>query len=390
MRHALSIVSTGVMIFMMMAIYSCSKEPTVPSESTAPDARIIRHIPTLPDTAISTFKVFATGLINPRGLKFGPDGYLYVAEAGIGGTNSTVGDCKQVPAPVGPYTGGYTARISRISPDGEVETVAENLPSALDAEGSTLGVADVAFIGNTLYALLAGGGCSHGNPNTPNGIIRVNPDGSWKMIANLSEWQQNHPTAVIEEDDFEPDGSWYSMMSYHGNLYAVEPNHGEMVKITPDGKISRVVDISASYGHIVPTALDTRTNLFSPFYVGNLSTFPLSPGASKIFKVTQQGNISVWAEGFTAVLGITFDRFGHAYVLENTTNNPFPTPGTGDILRVNSFGLKVPIVKGLTFPTAMTFGPDGKLYVSNFGFGPPLGQVVQIEIPTLREMAMRQ
>src|SRR5919202_1290292 len=57
--------------------------------------------------------VFATGLDNPRGLTFGPGGQLYVAEGGKGGTNSTVGVCDQVPAPVGPYTGGFTARISK-------------------------------------------------------------------------------------------------------------------------------------------------------------------------------------------------------------------------------------------------------------------------------------
>ena len=33
--------------------------------------------------------VYATGLDNPRGLKFGPDGYLYVAEGGRG-ANVTV------------------------------------------------------------------------------------------------------------------------------------------------------------------------------------------------------------------------------------------------------------------------------------------------------------
>src|SRR5438067_8063771 len=37
--------------------------------------------------------VFATGLLNPRGLKWGPDGSLYVAEGGSGGTNSTAGRC---------------------------------------------------------------------------------------------------------------------------------------------------------------------------------------------------------------------------------------------------------------------------------------------------------
>src|SRR6476619_3510330 len=30
--------------------------------------------------------VFATGLNNPRGLKVGPDGLMYVAEGGVGGT----------------------------------------------------------------------------------------------------------------------------------------------------------------------------------------------------------------------------------------------------------------------------------------------------------------
>ena len=50
---------------------------------------------------VPTVKVFATGLNSPRGLRFGPDGNLYVAEAGTGGTNSTVGSCDQVPFPVG-------------------------------------------------------------------------------------------------------------------------------------------------------------------------------------------------------------------------------------------------------------------------------------------------
>jgi len=44
-----------------------------------------------------THSVYAKGLNSPIGLKFGPDGNLYVAEGGIGGTNSTVGQCEQVP-----------------------------------------------------------------------------------------------------------------------------------------------------------------------------------------------------------------------------------------------------------------------------------------------------
>jgi hypothetical protein len=73
--------------------------------------------------------VFASGFNNPRGLKFGPDGYLYVAEGGAGGSLSTIGLCKQVPD-AGPYTGDFTARISKVAPNGAVSTVVEGLPSS--------------------------------------------------------------------------------------------------------------------------------------------------------------------------------------------------------------------------------------------------------------------
>ena len=74
--------------------------------------------------------------------------------------------------------------------------------------------------------------------------------------------------------------------------------------------------------------------------------------------------------GFSAILGIDFDKAGGMYVLENTTGNPFPTPGTGDVIRIDPAGARRAIVTGLKLPTAMMFGPDNKLYISNVGFGP--------------------
>src|SRR5512143_3865992 len=78
-------------------------------------------------------QVIATGFNNPRNLRFGPDGYLYVAEGGAGGHLSTVGLCEQAagpPAGPGPYLGGFTARISKVDVStGTVTTVAHGLPS---------------------------------------------------------------------------------------------------------------------------------------------------------------------------------------------------------------------------------------------------------------------
>jgi hypothetical protein len=341
----------------------------------------------LSQVAQAGVSVFATGLNNPRGLKFGPDGNLYVAEGGIGGANSTEGCCEQVIPPVGPYTGSATgSRISKIDANGNRTTAVDNLPSSQTSAtaGSLIsGAADVAFIGNTLYILMGGAGCSHGVPQVPempNGVLRVNPDGSTELIANLSAFVMAFPVAHPNPDDFEPDGTWYSMIAVGGNLYAVEPNHGELDKITPDGQISRVSDISASQGHIVPTAIAYRGN----FYVGNLNTFPIVPGSSKIYMITPSGQVSVFAKGLTAILGVVFDGTGRMYVLETSTAPGDPTPFTGKVIRVDPGGHQTEIASGLFFPTGMTMGPDGALYVSNVGFGPPpagLGEILRITVP---------
>ncbi len=331
-----------------------------------------------PADLVATSSVYASGLNLPRGLKFGPDGTLYVAEAGVGGSNLD-SSCQQVIPPVGPYKGSNTgSRISKIS-NGQRITVADNLPSSTDAMGDIMGVGDVAYIGNTLYGVLAGAGCSHAVPDIPNGVVQILPNKKWRMFANLSAFIQSHPVANPNPGDFEPDGTWYSLQAVENDLYAVEPNHGEIDKIDRSGHISRLIDVSAIEGHIVPTSIVYHNG---SFYMVNLSTFPIS-GKSNVYKITLDGKISTVYTGFSMAQGIAFDKAGGLYVLEGTTNNPFPTPGTGDVIRIDPSGVRATIVSGLNFPTAMVMGPDNKLYISNWGFGPPLvgnGQILQVSI----------
>jgi sugar lactone lactonase YvrE len=330
--------------------------------------------------------VFASGLNNPRGLKFGPDGALYVAEGGVGGTDPAPAtqDCT-VPPPLGPYTGSAVgSRISRIDHHGRRTTAVDGLPSSQtsDMTGDLVsGVADIAFLDGTMYAILAGAGCSHGVPGTPNGVIRIHHHGGgWSLVADLGAFQRANPVVQPQPLDFEPDGTWFNMVAVHGALYAVEPNHGEIDRIGTGGHVSRVVDFSAGQGHVVPSALAYHRG---NFYVGNLGVFPQDPGTSKVWKVTPGGQVSVAAEGFNMVLGLAFDRHGRMYVLESSAA-PALTPGTGSVTRVDRDGSQHTVVGGLSTPTALTIGPDGDLYISNNGFGPPpvgLGEVLKVHLP---------
>jgi hypothetical protein len=259
--------------------------------------------------------------------------------------------------------------------------------------GDLIGVADVVFLDDTLYALVAGGGCSHGNPNSPTGIAKVNrTTGQWELIADIGAFLKTHPTEFESADDFEPDGTLYSMIAVDGKLYTVEPNHGEVLSVSKGGQIKQVIDISAAEGHIVPTSI---AELGGKFYVGNLNLFPIDPQWARILTISNGGyddhdvpgfdvegyHIVDSKAGFTTVVAVDFGPDGLLYALELSDQAGNPAPGVGKVVRVNRSGKVEDVVTGLVVPTGMTFGPDKALYVSNAGAAPAgMGQILRIPI----------
>src|SRR6476660_6878985 len=80
-----------------------------------------------------------TGLDNPRGLAFGPEGALYVAEAGRGGTN-----CKPFKGTI--YCAGETGAVTRLW-RGAQERIPTGFSSLASPTGDVTGAHDLGFLG---------------------------------------------------------------------------------------------------------------------------------------------------------------------------------------------------------------------------------------------------
>lgn len=337
----------------------------------------------------SNATVVASGLHEPRGLRFGPDGNLYVAEAGSSGTNSVASSLTWTaynqPCFHGGLFGtrpssGFSGRISMFDAAGKRTTVVDNLPSSGPA-ATAVGIADILFVHGVMYGLL-NGGCSFGQRDMPAGIIQIAPDGTWSEF-DLSTWTAAHPPAQPDPEDYTPDGSWFSMTSADGKLYTANANGGQIVELTPNTATFReLVDVSASKGHVVPDAITYHDG---NFYVAEEGTFDANAlNNEDILQITPSGDVSVYASGLNKPAALAFDSAGNLYALELLTGSPAPGPsaiGTGMVVKVTPGTAPKPVVTNLTFPTGMTFGPDGNLYVSNVGFGiPGSGQILKVNL----------
>jgi len=336
-------------------------------------------------TDVAPLSVAAAGLINPRGFAFTSEGQLIVAESGTGGETAATED---VPAPTGPYTGGPTGAVVRIAASCPTP-LAANLASARGAGGESIGPSAVVIIGDKIYALVAGGGAAHGNPDQPAGIYDVTT-GSPVLLADLSGWLRTNPVANPPENDFDPDGSWYSMAtdSAGSALWVVESNSEQVVRVDLDGAITRIADLSAD--NQVPTAIAIGPD--GAIYVGHLTSAPFTAGSATVIKIgTDNKTETVWS-GLTMITGLAIDRQGTLYASElsgGRDHPPFFVPGTGRIVRQTGADSLEEVATLLNLPTTIQFGPDAALYVSMPAVGADTGTGVILRVETGAPLPLR-
>ncbi len=283
---------------------------------------------------------------------------------------------------MGPVTGGKSARISWIA-EGCPATLVDELPSYNTALGEASGVADVAILNESIYALITGGGAVNGNPDTPSGVYTANGDGTVTLVADLGQWLRDNPVANVPPADYSPEGSWFDLLALPDGsaLLVVEANSQQLLSVTPDGEVTRVADLSGD--NQVPTVVAVAPN--GEIFVGYLSGAPYPNGAAKVVEIASDGTATTVWTGLTTVTGLAVEEDGTLLALEMSTGNtadpPFLVENSGKIVRQTGPDSAEDVVTELNLPTHLTIGPDGAYYVASPAIGADAGTgyVVRIE-----------
>jgi hypothetical protein len=342
-------------------------------------------------SATPTVEVVADGLANPRGLALGPDGALYISEAGRGGEGPCIPGYE---TPLQCY--GATGRISRVS-RGTYEVVADGLPSVGDP-GSGDGAAGpnhLSLQGDSIFVVVSG--FLEPERRIPleaadsrfGKLFKVSRGGEVKRVADLSAYEvANNPDGAGEESN--P----YGVLAEEGRRFVCDAAANALLVVEANGDIRPLAvfptDRSAPLPwapqvvlpvQAVPTQVARGPD--GALYVGELTGFPYPKGAGRVYRVAADGTFSIYAQGFTNVLDLEFGPDGSLYVLEVATNSLVSGDPTGAVKRVAPGGASTTTVlsEGLVLPTALAIdGARGFLYVTNRGTSGSQGQVLRLSL----------
>jgi hypothetical protein len=341
---------------------------------------VLGGVPAAAEDDAPSHEVVATGLDNPRGLTVGPDGAVYVAESGAGGTRPCL------PGPEGgPVCFGKTGAVTRIDDAGQTR-VLTGLPSIATkgAGTSALGPSDVAFGHHGKMYVTVGLGLETAVAmKIPaladmGELVRARANGTWRSIADLAAFEHTaNPTA--DERDSNPN----SVFPTKSGFIVADAGGNDIVKVKRNGRIDVLATlpnrmIGGASVDEVPTSAVVGPD--GALYVGQLTGFPFPAGAARVYRIDYDGDLEVFAKGFTNIIDIAFDEDENLYVLEISKNGLTSGDPTGALIRVDEDGDDWELVTDdLMMPGGLAIHGD-HAYVSNISVVPGKGEVVRIDL----------
>jgi DNA-binding beta-propeller fold protein YncE len=331
----------------------------------------------------STITTVMGGLDNPRGLAFGPEGGLYVAEAGRGGPAS--GLCWTSPRPdLGFRCYGATGAISRYW-QGSQERVVTGLPSLENPAftGPAAGPQHVSFQGRGgMYVTIGFGGDPSARDALFPGLgfsqlLKITPSGVVHSVVDVGAYE-----AAQNPDGLQVDTNAYAVLALPEHQLVTDAGGNSLLDVGADGSISTVTTFPKVLGGFGPADAVPTEVVLGPdgaYYVSNLSGVPFTPGSARVWRVLPDGSKSVYADALTQVTDIAFGPDGSLYVLQHATAQFFGGPGSIVCIAPDGTRTTVDTQGRLNRPAGLVVGPDGALYVANFSTAPDAGEVLKIE-----------
>jgi hypothetical protein len=320
--------------------------------------------------------VVMSNLDNPRHLAFGPEGGLYVAEAGRGGS----GPCIFLRGAT--QCAGHSGAVSRLW-NGVQERVVTGLPSYAPASGNlAYGPQAVSLHGHGGAYVTIGLAGGAGFPPSPfraimgeafGRTVRFEPSGSWRYEDDIAGYEEaNNPDGNVA------DSNPYAILAEPGGRVLTDAGGNDLLRVRSNGDISTVAVFPARPGRstdAVPTSVAVGPD--GAYYVGELSGLPFNVGDAHVYRVVPGQQPQQYGPTFSFIIDLTWGPDGHLYVLQFATLAG--NTGPGILYRLEADGTKTPVVTDLVAPGGVAFGPDGALYISNKSVLAGTGEVLRIE-----------
>lgn len=321
--------------------------------------------------------VVAKGLNNPRGVQFGPDGALYVAEAGRGGATCI--------RRAGCF--GLTGSIARVTATGSVKRVVTRLASGAEGGLFAGGATDLTFdTRGRIVTIVNGLPPAKGIPaNVRRQGARVGRV-TYRTFTPIARLDQIENRLNPDKQDRNPNP--YGIERLGDTYYAIDAGGNTVIAIK-GGKesVAAVIPNPARRVQPVPTAITTGPD--GALYISELAP---GPNVGKVIRLVPGEKPTAVASKLPGATGISVAADGTIYLSIFGTGGEETRPKTGSILRIAPDGTKSTIVRGLNYPAGQAIGADGDLYVANSSVMPgkaarggPFkglsGEVVKIDLP---------